>query len=117
MSNILARLSQNENGTFSGTLTTMAVTVKIKLSPTAKTEGVKNQPDFRIYANGAYEVGAAWNQKAKTTGREYLSIKMAAPEFGPQPIYANIIALLEVGKDDVSHLMLWSARETARITG
>jgi len=42
---------------------------------------------------------------------------MAAPEFGTQPIYANIIALVEVGEDDVSHLMLWSARESARITG
>ena len=38
-------------------------------------------------------------------------VKLAAPELGGMAIYANVIALDEIGEDNVTHLMLWSARE------
>lgn len=56
---------------------------------------------------------APGKKTSETTGNDYLTVKMAAPELGPIAIYSNIIALDEVGDDNVTHLMLWSAREPA----
>ena len=106
MSNKLASLTKNEKDIFTGTLATMAVRSKITIVPNAKSHS--DQPDYRVFANGIYEIGAAWK---KTTGNDYLSVKMAAPELGAMAIYANVIALDEIGDDNVTHLMLWSARE------
>ena len=39
---------------------------------------------------GNVELGAAWQRKAKETGREYLSVKLDDPSF-PTPIYASLI--------------------------
>lgn len=113
MSNKLANLTQNENGTFTGTLRTMNVTTKITVSPISNPTGDEKHPDYRITANGGYEIGAAWKRKSETTDSKYLSVKMAAPEFGDAPIYSNIITLDEIGEDGTTHLMLWSARETS----
>lgn len=109
MSNKLASLTKNEKDIFTGTLATMAVRSKITIVPNAKASG--DQPDYRVFANGTYEIGAAWKKTSDTTGNDYLSVKMAAPELGAMAIYANVIALDEIGDDGVTHLMLWSARE------
>ena len=109
MSNKLASLTKNEKSIYTGTLSTMAVRTRINVVPNAKAHG--DQPDYRVFANGDYEIGAAWTKTSETTGNEYLSVKMAAPELGAMAIYANIIALDEIGDDNVTHLMLWSARE------
>lgn len=109
MSNKLASLTKNEKGIFTGTLATMAVRTRITIVPNAKAHG--EQPDYRVFANGDYEIGAAWSKTSETTNNEYLSVKLAAPELGGMAIYANVIALDEIGEDNVTHLMLWSARE------
>ena len=111
MSNKLANLTQNENGTFTGTLRTMNVTTKITVTPISNPSSDGKHPDYRITANSGYEIGAAWKRKSETTDSEYLSVKIAAPEFGAAPIYSNIITLDEIGEDGTTHLMLWSARE------
>lgn len=112
MSNKLANLTQNENGTFTGTLRTMNVTTKITVTPISNPSSDDKHPDYRISANGGYEIGAAWKRKSETTDSEYLSVKIAAPEFGASAIYSNIITLDEIGEDGTTHLMLWSERET-----
>jgi len=109
MSNKLASLTLNDKGIYTGTLATMAVRTKVNIVPNAMASG--DQPDYRIFANGDYEVGAAWKKTSDRTGSDYLSVKMAAPELGAMAIYANVIALDEIGEDNVTHLMLWSARE------
>ena len=35
-------------------------------------------------------VGAGWNRHSETTGRDYVSLSLAAPEFGPRRLYANL---------------------------
>lgn len=113
MSSKLATLTLSSNGHYVGTLATMAVRTRINVVPNEQAGGEKNQPDFRVFTNNGYDIGAAWRRISETTGNAYLSVKIAAPELGPLAIYANIIALEEVGDDDVTHLMLWSAREPA----
>lgn len=112
MSSRLAALTLKENGIYVGTLTTMAVRSPIKVVPNPQ-GGENNKPDYRILTNNGYELGAAWKRVSEITGNSYLSVRLAAPEFGPFAFYPNIIALEEIEEDDVTHLMLWSPREPA----
>src|SRR6476619_1362915 len=72
---------------FTGTVRTLALNAKAKLVRVATPS--EKGPHFRIFAgNGA--LGAAWQQTAKDTGREYLPVQLDAPGF-PAPIYATLI--------------------------
>ena len=39
---------------------------------------------------GDVEVGAGWNRIGQASGKEYVSVSLAAPEFGDRTIYANL---------------------------
>ena len=49
----------------------------------------ETQPDFRVLA-GDVEIGAAWNRKAISSGNDFVSMSLAAPEFGDRTLYANL---------------------------
>ena len=36
------------------------------------------------------EIGAGWTRKGETSGKDYVSLSIAAPEFGPKKLYANL---------------------------
>jgi uncharacterized protein (DUF736 family) len=38
----------------------------------------------------ADEIGAGWTRKGGTSNKKYVSLSMAAPEFGPKQLYANV---------------------------
>jgi uncharacterized protein (DUF736 family) len=42
--------------------------------------------------NGAenVEIGAGWIRRGKSSGKEYVGLSLAAPEFGPRKLYANL---------------------------
>lgn len=109
MSNKLASLTQNEKNIYTGTLVTMAVRTKIHIAPNTMATG--DQPDYRIFANNSYEIGVAWKKTSSRTGNPYLSVRLAAPELGAMAIYANLVAVDEIGDDGITHIMLWSAKE------
>ena len=48
-----------------------------------------SQPDFRVVTEGV-EIGAGWTRKSETSGKDYVSLSIAAPEFGPSKLYANL---------------------------
>ena len=67
------------------------------------------QPDYRIYAGEtSTEIGGGWMRKAKTSGREYVSITLADPQIGPRKIYANLAPVK--GKKG-RHVILWNPRD------
>ena len=35
-------------------------------------------------------MGAGWLGRSETSGRDYVSLSLAAPEFGPRRLYANL---------------------------
>lgn len=75
-------------GGYKGQLKTLSIRADIDLVPnTAKT--ADNQPDFRVLTKG-YEIGAGWVRKGETSGKDYVSLSLAAPEFGPRKLYANL---------------------------
>jgi uncharacterized protein (DUF736 family) len=74
--------------TFKGQLRTISVRAEIEISPnTHKT--ADSQPDFRVTSAGV-EVGAGWQRRSEASGNEYVSLTLAAPEFGPRRLYANL---------------------------
>ena len=78
----IATLTQKQDGNLEGTLTTLNVTAPIALVPNSR-KAKENEPDYRIVSRkNGFEVGAGWNRISKSTGEEYISVSLSAPEFG-----------------------------------
>jgi len=104
MANALGYVSETKMG-FEGSLAMMDLSARIRIETNAdkKTDA---QPDYRIFAGEtSSEIGGAWLRKAKSSGREYLSITLANPQFGPRRIYANLAPVK--GKKG-RHVILWN---------
>ncbi len=83
----IGRVQLRDDGSYVGYLATLSIRKNIELKPNEKTKD--HQPDFVVVA-GDVEVGAAWNKKGVASGNEYVSVSLAAPEFGDRTIYANL---------------------------
>lgn len=63
------------------------------------------QPHYRVIS-GDVEIGAGWNRRSETSGREYVSLSLAAPEFEPRRLYANLGRM--PGTDDERFTIIWN---------
>lgn len=97
-------VSRNENGGFKGQLKTLTIRAEIDIVPNEKKSN-DSQPDFRVLSEGI-EVGAGWNRRSETSGRDYVSLSLAAPEFGPRRLYANLGRA--AGGDEDSFALIWN---------
>ena len=101
----IGHVTRTGNG-FKGQLRTLTIPgVDIEIVPNGdKTH--ERQPDYRVTANGV-EVGAAWNRRSETSGNDYVSLSLAAPEFGPRRLYANLGRA--AGQDDAdTFAIIWN---------
>ncbi|PZQ51790.1 MAG: DUF736 domain-containing protein [Novosphingobium pentaromativorans] len=73
---------------FKGQLRTLSIRAEIEIGPNTAKSG-DTQPDYRVTCGGA-EVGAGWIRRSETSGNDYVSLSLAAPEFGPRRLYANL---------------------------
>ena len=96
MANIGTFTAQNDS--FTGTVRTLTLNVKVKIVPNAKES--ENAPDYRIVA-GNFEIGAAW-KKTSQADRPYLSVSLDDPSF-PATVYARLIE-----NEDGTHDLIWS---------
>ena len=81
-------VTQNEDGSFKGQLKTLSIRAEIAIvANERKTSDV--QPDYRVFS-GDVEIGAGWNRRSESSGNDYVSLSLAAPEFGPRRLYANL---------------------------
>jgi uncharacterized protein (DUF736 family) len=96
---------KEENGTYKGQLKTVSIKADIDLVPnTNKTSD--SQPDFRVLTQGT-EIGAGWTKRGETSGKDYISLSLAAPEFGPKKLYANLGKA--AGQDDDNlYALIWN---------
>jgi len=77
-----------DGNSFKGELKTLSIRTEIAIVPNSgKTSDA--QPDYRVTAGGV-EVGAGWLRRSEVKGNEYVSLSLAAPEFGPRRLYANL---------------------------
>lgn len=100
----IGHVTANKNGGFKGQLRTLSLTADIEIIPNQQ-KAHDNQPDYRVLSGGI-EVGAGWNRHSETTGRSYVSLSLAAPEFGPRRLYANLGRA--AGSDDDSFVLIWN---------
>ena len=98
-------VTKQANGGYRGQLKTLSIRAEIDLVPnTGKT--AENQPDFRVLTKG-YEIGAGWLRTGETSGKAYVSLSLAAPEFGPRKLYANLGRAAGQDDDDV-FAVIWN---------
>jgi uncharacterized protein (DUF736 family) len=100
----IGHVTANANGGFTGQLKTLSLTADIEIVPNEH-KAHDNQPDYRVLS-GSIEVGAGWNRRSETSGRDYVSLSLAAPEFGPRRLYANLGRA--AGGDDNSFALIWN---------
>jgi uncharacterized protein (DUF736 family) len=93
------------DGRYSGSIKTISIRADVEIIPNqGKTADA--QPDYRVLTQGI-EIGAGWNKKGETSGKEYVSLALAAPEFGPRKLYANLGRA--AGQDDENvFALIWN---------
>jgi uncharacterized protein (DUF736 family) len=94
-----------EGNGFKGEIKTLSIRTQITIVPSQKTS--ETQPDFRVVAGGV-EVGAGWNRRSEMSGNDFVSLALAAPEFGPRRIYANLGRAAGQDDDD-TFAIIWNA--------
>jgi uncharacterized protein (DUF736 family) len=98
-------VTKAHDGSFKGQLKTLSIKAEISIQPNMnKTSDA--QPDYRVFA-GEVEVGAGWNRRSEATGRDYISLSLAAPEIGPRRLYANLGRAAGQADDD-SFAIIWN---------
>lgn len=97
------------NGTiekgFVGQLKTLSIraAIEIRTNP-SKNDDV--QPDYRVYSE-AVEIGVGWIRIGETSGKPFVSLTLAAPEFGPRRIYANLGRAARQDSED-AYAIIWN---------
>jgi uncharacterized protein (DUF736 family) len=100
----IGHVTRTENGGFKGQLRTLSIRADIDILPNDRKTN-DNQPDYRVLSEGV-EVGAGWTRRSETSGRDYVSLSLAAPEFGPRRLYANLGRA--AGQDEDSFALIWN---------
>ena len=96
---------KENDGRYTGQLKTISIKADIAIVPNAN-KTTDSQPDFRVLTQGT-EIGAGWTKKGETSGKDYVSLSLAAPEFGPKKLYANLGKA--AGQDDDSlYAVIWN---------
>ena len=92
-------------GGFKGQLKTLSIRADIDIVPNAM-KNADDQPDYRVLHRNV-EVGAGWVRKGATSGKDYVSLSLASPEFGPRKLYANLGRAAGQDDDDV-FAVIWN---------
>jgi len=100
----IGTVTKASDGSFKGDLKTLSIKADITIQPN-EMKSADNQPDYRILSGDA-EIGAGWNRRSEATGRDYVSLSLAAPEFGPRRIYANLGRA--AGGDEDRFVIIWN---------
>ncbi len=95
----LGTFTKADNGTFTGTLTSLTLKAKTTIRPVEKESD--KAPDYRLTV-GPVECGAGW-KKTSREGRDYISVKLDDPTF-PVPIYATLVETDTAGE----YALIWS---------
>ncbi len=81
---------------FKGQLKTISVRAELEIVAN-RSRTSEAQPDYRVFCGGT-EVGGGWVRTGERSGKDYVSLSLAAPEFGPRTLNANLGR--SAGQDD-----------------
>lgn len=100
----IANLTLKADGSYEGTLATLMVTAPIAIIPNAR-KAKDSEPDYRVVSRkNGFELGAGWVRTSQTTGAEYVSVSLSAPEL--DQIYCNIANA--PGDDPAKKVLIWN---------
>lgn len=97
-------VTRHEDG-FKGQLRTVSIRSDIAIFPN-RAKAHDDQPDYRVFASGS-EVGGGWIRTGERSGKDYISLSLAAPEFGPRRLYANLGRAAGQDDDD-AFAIIWN---------
>ena len=101
-------VTKREDGRYEGELRTLSIRADIAILPVAdKTSD--NQPDFRVMSRDI-EIGAGWLRTGQASGKPYVSLSVAAPEFGARTLYANLGRAAAQSDPDV-YALIWNPQD------
>ncbi len=104
----IGTVTKRDDGRYEGELKTLTIRAEIAILP-VHDKSAPNQPDFRVLAQGV-EIGAGWQRKGQTSGKEYVALSLAAPEFGAKTLYANLGR--QAGQDAPNiFALIWNPQE------
>jgi uncharacterized protein (DUF736 family) len=69
-------------------LRTVSIKADIDILPNSQ-KTADSQACFRVVTDSVAP-SAGWTRKGKTSNKEYVSLSIAAPEFGPKKFYVNL---------------------------
>ena len=104
----IGSVTKREDGRYEGELRTLSIRAEISIVPVGDKMS-PNQPDYRVLSQGI-EVGAGWNRTGQSSGKEYVSLSISAPELGPRTLYANLGRAAGQTDPDVFAL-IWNAQD------
>ena len=96
---------QKDGKSYKGQLKTLSFRAPIDILPNTAKNG-ENQPDFRVYSGGV-EIGAGWSRVGESSGKDYISLGLADPAFGPKKLFANLGRAAGQDDDDV-FAVIWN---------
>jgi uncharacterized protein (DUF736 family) len=103
----IGRVTKQADGTFKGLLATLSIKQNIQFVKNRKMN--ESQPDFVVMAHDV-EIGAAWWRTAISSGKDYLSISLAAPEFGNRTLYAHL-GRAAGSSDENEFAIIWNPQD------
>jgi uncharacterized protein (DUF736 family) len=97
-------VTRTSNGGFKGQLRTLSINASVEIVPN-ESKSTDAQPDYRVLSEGT-EIGAGWMRHSETSGRDYVSLSLAVPEFGLRRLYANLGRA--AGGDEDRFAVIWN---------
>ena len=98
-------VTKQENGGFKGQLKTLSIRADIEIVPNSS-KSSETEPDFRVITQGI-EIGAGWVRVGEVSRKQYVSLSLAAPEFGRRTLFANLGRA--AGQDDEdTYALIWN---------
>lgn len=102
----IGHVTKSKDGTsFKGQLKTLSFRAPIDILPNSAKNG-DTQPDYRVYSQ-AVEIGAGWIRKGESSGKDYVSLSLSDPAFGPKKLYANLGRAAGQDDEDV-YAVIWN---------
>lgn len=104
----IGSVTKRSDGRYEGELRTLSTRADILILPVTDKVS-QSQPDFRVLSQGI-EIGAGWFRTGQTSGKEYVALSIAAPEFGARTLYANLGRAAGQSDDNV-YALIWNPQD------